>query len=51
MRVPLWLIRRAGSRVYLTGSWSEATPHYFVTSIDIRDNETINNAFCMHGMS
>ena len=41
MMVSIKPIRLAGSWGYLTGSWREATPYFFVVLIYIRNKETI----------
>ena len=41
MRVSIWPIMRAGSWVYLAGSWRESTSYFIIILIDIRENERI----------
>ena len=39
MRVSIWLIRRAGSLVYLAGSMREATPYLIAIFTNLRENK------------
>ena len=41
MRVSIWPIWRARGRVYLAGSWREASSYFIAILTSIRENETI----------